>query len=59
MILRHTHKLSQILQQPKLSSVEGYEVVMLTVKTLERLRTEDNFDLFWQKVGKTKRPAAC
>ncbi len=54
MILRHTDKLSQTLQQPKLSSVEGHAVAMLTVKTLQSLRTDDNFDLFWQKVEKTK-----
>ena len=54
MILRHTDKLSQTLQQPMLSSVEGHEVAMLTVKTLEGLRTDDNFDLFWQKVEKTR-----
>ena len=34
MILRHTDKLSQTLQNPKLSSVEGHTVAMLTVKTL-------------------------
>ena len=50
MILRHTDKLSQTLQQPKLSSVEGHGVAMLTAKTLADLRTETNFDLFWQKV---------
>jgi hypothetical protein len=44
MILRHTDKLSQTLQKPKLSSVEGHTVAMLTVKTLESLRTDDNFD---------------
>ena len=48
MILRHTDKLSQTLQQPKLSSVEGHGVAMLTV------RTDQNFDLFWKKVEKTR-----
>ena len=27
---------------------------MLTVKTLEGLRTEDNFDLFWERLEKTR-----
>ena len=53
-ILRHTDKLSRTLQQPKLSSVEGHGVAMLTVKTLENLRTDDNYELFWQKVEKTR-----
>ena len=44
LILRHTDKLSQTLQQPQLSSVEGHGVAMLTVKTIGQiLRTEDNF----------------
>ena len=53
-ILRHTDKLSQTLQQPQLSSVEGHGVAMLTVKTLESLQTSGNFDLFWQKLEKTR-----
>ena len=52
-ILRHTDKLSQTLQQPKLSRIEGHGVAMLTVKTLEGLQTEDNFDLFWERLEKT------
>ena len=53
-ILSHTDKLSQTLQQPQLSSIEGHGVAMLTVKTLESLRTSGNFDLFWQKLEKTR-----
>ena len=37
-----------------LSGVEGHEVAMLTVKTPQRLQTDDNFDLFWQKVEKMR-----
>ena len=47
LILRHTDKLSQ---QPELSSVEGHSVAMLTVKTLEQIRTDENFCLFWKKI---------
>ena len=54
MILRHTDKLSQTLQQPNLSSEEGHAVAMLTVSTLTGLRTEGNFDLFWEKILKFK-----
>ena len=50
MILRHTDKLSQTLQNPKLSSIEGREIAMLTVKTLQSLRSDMNFGLFWEKV---------
>ena len=52
MILRHTDKLSETLQAPKLSGVEGHEIAMLTVKTLKTLRTDENFNLFWQKLEK-------
>ena len=54
MILRHTDKLSQTLQQPRMSSVEGNGVAMLTVNTLESLQVEGNFDLFWKKVDQTR-----
>ena len=51
LILQHTDKLSQTLQQkPKFSSIEGQSIVMLTTKTLESLRTDENFCLFWQKI---------
>lgn len=50
MILRHCDKLSQTLQSPNLSSVEGHEIAMLTVKTLQTLRSVENFNLFWKKV---------
>ena len=52
MILRHTDRLSQTLQQPKLSSVEGHELAMLTVKILKSLRNDENFDMFWLTVEK-------
>ena len=50
LILHHTDKLSQTLQQPKLSSVEGHHIAMMTVKTLEGIRTERDFELFWEKL---------
>lgn len=50
MILRHTDKLSKTLQNPELSSTEGHEIAILTVKTLERVLSDSDFDLFWDKV---------
>lgn len=50
MILRHTDNLSKTLQNPELASTQAYEIAMLTVKTLQSIRTEANFDLFWDKV---------
>ena len=49
-ILPQTDKLSQTLQPPALSTVKGHEVAMLTVKTLQTIRSDSNFDLFWDKV---------
>ena len=51
MILRHTDKLSKTLQQPNLSSIEGHDIAMLTVKTLEG---ENDFEPFWQKIEKMR-----
>ena len=52
-ILQHTDKLSQTLQNPQMSSVEAREIAMLTVKTLQSLRIDTNFNLFWEKVEKS------
>ena len=54
LILRHTDKLSQTLQQPSLSSIDGHAVAMLTIETLRGLRTDSNFDLLWEKVDKAR-----
>lgn len=50
MILRHTDKLSKTLQNPELSSVEGHEIAMLTMATLQDVRSDRDFNLFWEKV---------
>ena len=52
MILRHTDMLSRTLQNPELTSVEGYEVAMLTVKTLQRMHS---FEMFWKRVDLRRR----
>ena len=49
-IRNHTDKLSQTLQKPEMSSVEGHEIAMLTVKTLKNMRSDKDFDLFWKKI---------
>ena len=49
-ILRHTDKLSQSLQKPTMSSVEGHEIAMLTVKTLQGMRSDRDFNLFWDRI---------
>lgn len=49
-ILKHTDNLSKTLQNPQLTASEGQEVAELTCKTLESIRTEKAFDLFWTNV---------
>ena len=54
MVFRHTDNLCKTSQKPELSSLQGYETAMLTVKTLQSIRTGSNFDLFWEKVDKLR-----
>ena len=49
-ILHHTDNLSKTLQTPKLSASDGQHVAELTCKTLDKMRTDDYFHLFWEKV---------
>ena len=51
LILKHTDSLSQTLQSPKLSASEGQHVASMTVTTLQTLRSEPNYKLFWQKIN--------
>ena len=50
-IFRHTDNLSRTLQSPSLSAGEGQHIAELTCKTLERIRNEESFDAFWEKVS--------
>ena len=47
LVLRHTDRLSQTVQDPKLTSVEGHHIAMLTVKTIEGMHSDESFQLFW------------
>lgn len=49
LILRHTDNLSHTLQKADVSAAEGQNLAGLTVKTLLSLRTDHNFQLFWEK----------
>ena len=48
--LKHTDNLSQTLQAPSLTGLEGQEIAELTCQTLLCIRTYDAFDIFWEKV---------
>ena len=49
-VLRHTDNLSKALQSPKLNASEGQQIAELTCLTRERIRTNECFDEFWEKV---------
>ena len=51
MLLRHSDNLSKTLQSKRMSAAEG-QLASMTVKTLQLLRTDENFSLFWTKVLK-------
>ena len=50
LILKHTDNLSKTLQHKTISAAEGQECASLTLRTLQSIRSDDMFDLFWKKV---------
>ena len=52
MILRHADNLSSTLQHKSMSAAEGQQVALMTVQTVNSIRTEESFDLFWFKVNR-------
>ena len=53
MLLRHTDNLNQALQKKTLSAAEGQQIAKMVITTLQSLRTEDSYSLFWEKVTTT------
>ena len=49
-ILKISDNLSKTLQDAHISASEGHAVSSLTVKTLEKMRSDDHFNLFWKTV---------
>ena len=50
-ILRNTDNLNHTFQHQHLSAAEGKNVTSLTVKTLEKIRTDEAFALFGTKLN--------
>ena len=50
MILRHSDNLNQCLQKKTISAAEGQHVAKMVTDTLQSIRTDESYDLFWQKV---------
>ena len=55
LLLKHSDNLSKTLQSQKMSASEGQHVASMTVTTLQSLRNDDNFALFWQKIEIIKK----
>ena len=54
LLLRHADNLSKTLQNPKLSAASGQEITSKTVETLQHIRNERDFHLFYDMVLKHK-----
>ena len=52
MLLRHSDNLSRTLQSHHMSAAEGQTVASMTIKTLQSLRSDESFKLFWTKTLK-------
>ena len=52
LLLNHTDNLSKTLQHTSMSAAEGHSIAKMTVCTLQSMRSDPNFELFWQKVTK-------
>lgn len=52
MILGHTDNLSKSLQVKTLSAAEGQKQAKLTTQTLQSIRSDEMYELFWLKVTK-------
>ena len=52
LLLCHSDNLSQTLQKRTISAAEGQQVARMVINTLQSIRTQDCYDLFWAKVVK-------
>ena len=52
LLLQHSDNLSRTLQATHMSAAQGQKVAEMTMKTLQSVRSEENFRLFWTKVVK-------
>ena len=50
LVLKHTDNLSRTLQRVSMSAAEGQQVASMTTATLTSMRSDDQFDNFWDLV---------
>ena len=51
LLLNHSDNLSRALQASSISAAEGQKIANMTVKTLQAIRTDNEFKLFWLSVS--------
>ena len=49
-ILNHTNNFGKTLQNPSLTASEGQYIDELTCQTLEKIRSDEAYNLFWEKL---------
>ena len=52
--LKQTDNLSRTLQSPSVSAAQGNSITQSVVKSLEKFRNEESFDIFWQLLDKQR-----
>ena len=52
LLLKHSDNLSKTLQSSKMSASEGQEVAKMASSTLQSIRSDEEFMLFWSVVSK-------
>ena len=51
MVLKDTDNLSRTLQHKAMSAAAGQRIAQMTVQTLQSIRNDETFHLFWEKVS--------
>ena len=54
-ILKITDNLSKTLQRESMSASEAQQIAKYTIQTLQRMRTDDMFDLFFEHVESLRK----
>ena len=54
-LLGQTDNLSRTLQNRDLSAMDAISLAEVVIKTLEKERSENQFELFWKKINKIKK----
>ena len=54
-ILKHTDNLSKTLQATAMSAVEAYGVAKLCIDVFKKIRTDEDYDLFWELANTTQK----